>query len=331
MEKMKLTFVNVGYGEAIVAECPDPSRQDGVFVLVIDGGSAELTEFADRSSGRMTLTEHLKRRGISHIDCMVSTHIHEDHTCGLVPAAECLPPAVLWQTLPAGFAQAWMRPLDAAAAIPPTKSKFLQALNAYCRLCNLVEAQGGRVRTLLAGEDGALCPGLRYRVLAPGAAQAAELEVLCREMYLERDQEVFWQKLDALDNRMNNFSLILMLDFFGTRLLLPGDTNVRGYAGLPREDLRAHLFKVGHHGQRDGADEALAKAVAPKAVVCCASSDRRYNSADPKVLELLRRHGAALYFSDCPHLPGLTDGLSPHQALEFTVGESGSLTARYLS
>ena len=26
MEKMKLTFVNVGYGEAMVLECPDSAR-----------------------------------------------------------------------------------------------------------------------------------------------------------------------------------------------------------------------------------------------------------------------------------------------------------------
>lgn len=29
METMKLTFVNVGYGEAIVAECPDEKCRDG--------------------------------------------------------------------------------------------------------------------------------------------------------------------------------------------------------------------------------------------------------------------------------------------------------------
>ena len=36
MEHMKLTFVNVGYGEAILLECPDPRFADGVFVMVID-------------------------------------------------------------------------------------------------------------------------------------------------------------------------------------------------------------------------------------------------------------------------------------------------------
>ena len=41
MEECKLTFVNVGYGEAMVLRCPAPERPGGVFVMAIDGGSAE--------------------------------------------------------------------------------------------------------------------------------------------------------------------------------------------------------------------------------------------------------------------------------------------------
>ena len=39
MEELKLTFVNVGYGEAALLECPDPAFPGGTFVMVIDGGS----------------------------------------------------------------------------------------------------------------------------------------------------------------------------------------------------------------------------------------------------------------------------------------------------
>ncbi|CAN4001131.1 hypothetical protein ICNMLN_ICNMLN_06235, partial [Dysosmobacter welbionis] len=59
-------------------------------------------------------------------------------------------------------------------------------------------------------------------------------------------------RLDQLDAAMNNYSLILLLEYRGTRILLPGDTNYMGYGGLDPASLRADLFKVGHHGQRDG-------------------------------------------------------------------------------
>ena len=38
---MTLTFFNVGYGEAVLAECPDPARPRGSFIMLLDGGSGE--------------------------------------------------------------------------------------------------------------------------------------------------------------------------------------------------------------------------------------------------------------------------------------------------
>ena len=83
---MTLTFFNVGYGEAALLQCPDPSRPDGVFTALIDGGGAEASEFADRSSGRIPVQEYLAAHP-ARIDLMVSTHTHEDHICGLPEAA----------------------------------------------------------------------------------------------------------------------------------------------------------------------------------------------------------------------------------------------------
>lgn len=328
MKQMKLTFVNVGYGEAILLECPDPCRADGVFVMLIDGGSAEASEFEDRSSGRLPLAEYLAARKLGHIDLMVSTHIHEDHICGMLPAAEALPPAELWQLLPSGFCKDVFHRLDRSLAHTVSQDKFLRALNDAQTLLRLTEERGGAVRALRAGESGELCSGLRFSVLAPSARNLDELESRCRDIFAEKDDDAFRQKLSALDACMNNFSLVLLLEYRGTRMLLPGDTNCFGYGGIDPAALRAHLFKVGHHGQRDGASRPLLAAIRPQAAVCCASSDRRYESAHPDTLRLLADSGAALYFSDCPRLPGLD--LPPHRALSFTVGERGSLEAQYL-
>ena len=327
-KKLTVTFVNVGYGEAILLECPDPARPGGVFTALIDGGSAEPEEFADRSSGRLPVEEYLTRRGIRRLDLAVSTHIHEDHLCGLLRAARVAPPEVLWQILPPDFYQS-LSELDVSVARTPSESKFLRALNDYRTLCGLVAEGGGTILAPEAGAELALCPDLFSKILAPStkkrASLAEEMKVLYNSANVCTD---FLPLLDALDARMNNYSLILLLDYRGTRLLLPGDTNLAGYDGIDPADLRAALFKIGHHGQRDGADEALADAIRPDAVVCCASSDRRYNSAHPDTLQLLANRGAKLYFSDCPPVPGLT--VPPHQALTFTVGASGTLEARYV-
>ena len=108
MEELKLTFVNVGYGEAALLECPDPAFPGGTFVMVIDGGSAEAEEYRDSATGRIPLDQYLSLRGVDHIDLMAATHVHEDHLCGLLPAAEKLPPAALWQTLPPEFCRSML-------------------------------------------------------------------------------------------------------------------------------------------------------------------------------------------------------------------------------
>ena len=325
---MRLTFVNVGYGEAMVAECPAPDCRNGRFVMVIDGGGNDPAEFADCASGRIPMASYLTARGLDHIDVMVSTHIHEDHISGLLPLLARWTPRELWQTLPADFCRR-MRPMEIPGDANLSRRKFLQALNDYQILCARVEAGGGTIRTIAAPAREMPCRDLTVRVLAPSVPREQELEALLDGVYAAEGAE-FWERLDRLDARMNNFSLILRLDYEGTRLLLPGDTNCLGYDGLADQELRAHLFKMGHHGQRDGVSREQLRAIAPAAVVCCASSDRRYNSADPGVLTMAAESGARLYFSDCPPVPGAAEPLPPHQALEFIVGPRGTVEGRYL-
>lgn len=327
MEKMKLTFVNVGYGEAILVECPDPARPGGAFVMVIDGGSGEAGEYRDRSSGRVPLAEYLSAGKLDHIDVMACTHVHEDHLCGLAPLPGRWPPGELWQTLPESLHRS-LRPLPPLPGATASQRKFLQSISDYRALCAGVEAGGGVIKAVSAGWEAKPCPGLTVRCLGPSRARAAELAALYEDLHREGDPDAFRRKLSALDGTMNNYSAVFLLEYRGTRVLLPGDTNRLGYDEISPEDLRAHIFKVGHHGQRDGADEALIRAVGPEAVVCCASSDRRYESAHPELLRLLSDSGADLWFSDCPQLPGLR--VPPHEALVFSVGAEGEFQAEYV-
>ena len=265
---------------------------------------------------------------LPRLDLAVSTHIHEDHLCGLLRVCRDHPPAVLRQTLPPGFYRS-LHPLGDASARNLSERNFLAALDDYRKLCALVEQHGGCIEQSLAGDTLTLAPGLTAEVLAPSGTRAAALTASMQELYrTPQGVPEFREKLDALDASMNNFSLILRLTFGKTRILLPGDTNRAGYGGIPPEKLAADLFKVGHHGQLDGADAALVNAVRPRFSVCCASSDRRYNSAHPDTMRLLKDSGAELYFSDCPPVDG--QSIPPHQALEFTICADGAASVRYL-
>jgi beta-lactamase superfamily II metal-dependent hydrolase len=77
---LRISFINVGYGEAILLEDVEPGKAP--FVLLIDGGSAEPEEY-EGGTGRIRAAEYLAKRGISHLDRAVITHPHEDHVPGL--------------------------------------------------------------------------------------------------------------------------------------------------------------------------------------------------------------------------------------------------------
>ena len=323
---MTLKFINVGYGEAFLLQCPDSRFAGGTFTMLIDGGSADPTEYEDRSSGRIPFADYAAQIGLDHIDLLVSTHTHEDHICGALPVAKMLCPAQFWQSLPDTFYRD-THELDTSVAQNLSQRKFLHALNDYRTLCDTVVSGGGKICTVGAGDSGTLCQGLTYRILAPAPAKAAELEQFARQLYAETDPSAFLEKLNALDAKMNNYSVMLLLNYRGTSILLPGDTNCIGYADVDPSQLRADIFKIGHHGQKDGVAEEQLRVIQPKAIVCCASSDRRYNSAHPELMQSLLAQGISLWFSDCPPVPGVA--LSPHRELIFTIGENGAFTAEY--
>ena len=161
--QLRLTFINVGYGEAIFIDAPDENRPDGRFYAMIDGGSAEDSEFLDGASGRIRAEAFLS--SLPRLDLAVSTHIHEDHLCGLYRVCRDHPPAVLRQTLPPGFYRT-LHPLGDASAQNASECKFLAALDDHIRLCALVEQNGGSVEQNAAGDTLTLAPGLTAEVLA---------------------------------------------------------------------------------------------------------------------------------------------------------------------
>lgn len=325
---MKLTFVNVGYGEAVLAQYPDPVLEGKTRTLLVDGGSGCRQEYEDRASGRIALEEYLRMKNIRP-DIAAVTHIHEDHLCGLAALPDELLPSTLWQSLPAAFCRKEMRFISCKGETE-SQEKFIRALNDMPELVKRVERRGGKVKTLRTGERLVLSSQLAVEVLSPSLRRSGEMERQMRALGEAESPEQFLYRLNALDAVMNNYSLILRLDFGGVRILLPGDANADGYGEIPREALRAQIFKVGHHGQRDGADEEVLQAVAPQIMVCCASSDRRYNSADPGLLRMAAEMGIELYFSDCPELPPEIPAPPPHHALEIEIGESGSIQTSYL-
>ena len=329
MKQFTLTFGNVGYGEAMLIEIPDPSSKRGVFSVLFDGGGADPETFIDPGAGQRPFIEHLQKLGVDHIDAVIISHIHEDHVSGLLPAVKAFPPKTVYQTLPPDFWETEMIPLSAEAGETVSLQKFTRSLNDFREICAITAANGGTIVQAGAGDTLSFPGGLTAAAIAPDSEKAQLLQTLLEKLYRTADGGVPNQHLlRKLDGFMNNVSLALRFDYGKTRLLLGGDTNRAGFEGIAPEELKADLYKVGHHGQLDGADESLLRAIQPKIVVCCASSDRLYNSAHPDLLRLIQREGAELWFSDCPPNP-VGDPVPPHGLLRFRIDDAGGIEAQY--
>ncbi len=329
MKGLRLTFANVGYGEAILLEAEAPDLKDGIFRMIIDGGSGEAEEFAESTSGRIPFAEFLKMKEIRHVDVMVNTHIHEDHTCGLLPLSEELKIDSFWQSLPVDWYQS-TRDLDVSEADTPSAGKYLSSLNDYRKICSNLAEQGCRIEEVSDGLTLRITDDFSIRVIAPSDRKKQLLLDYLNAIYEAENVEVRRLARNRADAAMNNLSIIVMAEYAGKRILLPGDTAGNGYTDVAAE-LKADIFKVGHHGQKDGVSKEIFARIQPDYVICCASSDRRYNSAAPEILGMMEEMGAEICYSDCPSVAGFTEHLKPHHALIFEISPNGEIVYRYES
>ena len=314
----QVTFINVGNGDAILVEVPNGNCREGRFVMLIDGGSNENVEYEETATERIRAAEYLEQKGVGHIDIMVCTHIHEDHTCGLLPVAKKWLPGELWQPFPmetvSMMKYLWMK------AETESGNKIIATLNDFHKLTTYVKENGGKVlqKTPFMGRSE------RVEVLGPSAAALERENEWMKELYGEGHTEL----LPEMDRYMNSASLLLRFTCGGKTFLFTGDTEKDCYKDC-MEKIRADVFKIGHHGQENSLSREVLQAVSPKAAVICVSSDRRYESGSPVVLQMLAEAGVRTYYSDCPAVPPYTDGVTAHRAVVFQVGKDETLQVAY--
>lgn len=101
---------------------------------------------------------------------------------------------------------------------------------------------------------------------------------------------------NAADN--NAASIVMRVDFAGIRLLLTGDADedvLEALAAARPADMRAHVYKVAHHGSKNNTSEAIVEAVFPtgdaspdRYAVVSVGAGNTYGHPDPGVLEALQ-------------------------------------------
>jgi competence protein ComEC len=123
--ELRVTFLDVGQGDATVIEAPDGT------VAVIDGGGYPGTdERYVGDPGTRIVVPYLRRRGINRVDWLVPTHPDEDHVQGLIAVTRAFPvDNVLDGGVPDdGAASARLRELLRRKRVPVTRARRQQII-----------------------------------------------------------------------------------------------------------------------------------------------------------------------------------------------------------
>lgn len=275
---MEVTFINVGYGDAILV-------QSGGFTLMVDGGSASSGEF-EQFPFRIPSVEYIKQIGLSKIDLLILTHIHEDHVGGLEAVLNEIPVGEIRLPYdPLLFSKGQLLTPDPMAK--PSVHLFAAALDTTVRILELAKRQGIPVKVIRIGDCLSLPHGIELNVLAPSTEEIRKYESLLAEAFAEGDAA---EALLELDRTANDSSLLIKLCKEDIGLLLAADHcpdkwNPKLFSTLEN----VNVLKLPHHGQIDSVSEEIYCNIPLTHVITTASSDRRYQSANPEVYNTLLR------------------------------------------
>lgn len=324
---MQITFINVGYGDAILFQCPDG------YTVLLDGGSALETEFAD-DPYRIRCADFLRQQNIQHLNAVIISHIHEDHVCGLEPVLQHIPADHIFVPYP-------VEPFLEGRELHPSPDAFrsvplyTNALNAYRRILLRANEQGVPITVIGPGDSLPLNPNLLIQVLAPKSASIqAYMELVRRAYGAENGGTVVTEYLTKLDATSNQTSLLLRIEMGKTVLLSAADSCPGEWSEVPIFLLEnENVLKLPHHGQIDSISEQFMKNMPLEYVITTSASDRRYNSANPQVYQQLSRWHEArppkFLFSDERSYPPYFSQPEGFQAIVLEI-DSGGITPKFI-
>ena len=127
---------------------------------------------------------------------------------------------------------------------------------------------------------------------------------------------------DHLGEDTNENSLVLIAEAGGSRILFTGDIDEAVEEKLARDGLLSDidLLKVAHHGSRYSTSDGFLHLTKPEAAVISVGRNNRYGHPAERVLESLRRAGAAVHKTDSGGMITVTIERQGYYIREFTAG-----------
>jgi competence protein ComEC len=285
---LRVTFLDVGQGDAALIELPD-----GAVWLVDAGGQPNARDLAQAAAPGRAIERVLAAYDHARIDLAILSHPHPDHYLGL--AAIEAPIDELWTADERdGNGVRSRDPAMPPGRFPPTTPPvpgfpaIAAALAAHGT--RLVHPPLGVARR--AGDVELVVWAPRYRPTAEAPASCAADPV----------------------RTVNDNSLVIALGYRGRTILFAGDVEAEGEAELVAAGLgHADVVKVPHHGSPTSSTARFAAATHPDLAVISCGRGNSFGFPSPDVVARWRAAGAGVARTD-------TDG-----AITVTIDAAGEL------
>lgn len=232
-------------------------------VILIDGGGPPTGLF---NVGERVIAPFLWHRQIRRVEQIILTHAHADHFNGLSWIIKRFQPKVLW--------------LSETSGQEPGFAAFLEA--AKQDGCQVRVARAGEV--LAGGDNGFAVTCLANLALAGNSGPMTDRE--------------------KIPDNPNNRGLLLRLDHGANTFLFPGDIEREHEEHIleMREQLRAQVLLLPHHGLGSSGSPRFLEAVAPRYCVMSTGKKEPFPPAqfrDSKAeIFSTARHGSIFFLSD---------------------------------
>ena len=309
---LKLDFINVGDGDALLVRQVRPGAPD--YVMLVDCGRPHI-EFVKGSLRRPALN-YLLEQGVDHIDLLLLTHLHFDHIGGALAVLRHIPVKRLFAlALPPQGAR-WITP---ELLEEKTVVGYCDALNMFNDIVTTARKQGCVCEEPSAGAQ-ALTPELTLKLYLPDEALMGRQRRASDALYLHQTPP---EELYAVSKERNFSSILARLEYAGRSVLLTGDS----YAAYWENSGQApcDILKLPHHGDAQSMTPALIQSLSPGYAVVSCQNDPNAKKERPAafVVEMLQANVPHILFTENRDLP--TFPAATHRAVRFTIDDAGTI------
>ena len=237
-------------------DCVHIRTPSGKNYLVDGGGSL----FPDHDVGEKILLPYLLKNGVGKLDGVFVSHMDADHYKGAAYVNKTIDTGRIY--LYEGYKE--------------SEDEAVSRLN----------AEKDRICYLRKGDVVYLDEEVSIRVIFPDRLESVHLN--------GRQEERSMYSMEETD--LNELSIVLMLDYKGTEILLTGDIGIEEEKSI-RSGCSCDIVKVPHHGSRYSSSEGFVTAVGASAAVIQVGNNN-FGHPDESVIERYRKNGIIVFRND---------------------------------